>query len=258
MPMVQTGDTVDDGPLADPLAEARRVAHAIEQRGISVRFVGGLGVALTCDAARRSPLARTYEDLDLAGRSKERKRIIELLESLGYEADREFNALNSDRRLLLHDRRNDRSVDVFIDEAELCHTIDLRDRLDQPGPALSPADLLLLKLQVVETTRKDLTDILAILVDHEVTAEGAPGVDVSYLAALVSHDWGLWRTTTMVARRAADFATKLEGFQHAATVRARVEQLIEAFDAAPKSRGWRLRARVGDRKRWYELPEGKA
>jgi hypothetical protein len=26
-------------------------------------------------------------------------------------------------------------------------------------------------------------------------------------------------------------------------------------EAEPKSRGWRLRAKVGERKRWYELPE---
>jgi hypothetical protein len=27
------------------------------------------------------------------------------------------------------------------------------------------------------------------------------------------------------------------------------------MEAAPKSRRWRLRAKVGDRKRWYEEPE---
>jgi hypothetical protein len=26
-------------------------------------------------------------------------------------------------------------------------------------------------------------------------------------------------------------------------------------EEAPKSRSWRLRAKIGDRKRWYELPE---
>jgi hypothetical protein len=246
------------GPLADPLAEAERIAGAIASAGVRLRFVGGLGVALACEAARRPPLARPYEDLDLAGRGKERKQIVELLESLGYEGDREFNALHSDRRLLLHDRTHDRGVDVFVDRAELCHEIDLRERLDLPGPAVSPADLLLLKLQVVETTQKDLTDILAILVDHELTAGEAGGVDLDYLTGLVARDWGLWRTTTMVARRAADFAAELESFEHASTVGARVERLIETFEAAPKSKAWRLRARVGDRKRWYELPEGKA
>jgi hypothetical protein len=34
----------------------------------------------------------------------------------------------------------------------------------------------------------------------------------------------------------------------AATVRA-------VLDDAPKGRRWRMRAKVGDRKRWYELPD---
>jgi hypothetical protein len=35
----------------------------------------------------------------------------------------------------------------------------------------------------------------------------------------------------------------------------RATALRERVDAAPKSRRWRLRAMVGERKRWYELPE---
>jgi hypothetical protein len=131
--------------------------------------------------------------------------------------------------------------------------------VELPGAALSPADLLLMKLQVFETTRKDLTDILAILVDHPI-ASGAgtgAGVDVDYLARLTAKDWGLWRTTTMVARRAAEFACELEGFEHAELIEDRVDQYLAALDAAPKSRAWRLRHRVGDKKRWYELPEEK-
>ena len=35
----------------------------------------------------------------------------------------------------------------------------------------------------------------------------------------------------------------------------RVDAVLERIEQAPKSRGWKLRARVGERKRWYELPE---
>jgi hypothetical protein len=247
-----------DGPLADPLAEAERVARAIRERGLDLRFVGGLGIALTCPSARRPPLAREYSDLDLAGRRKDHRLIVALFEELGYHEDREFNALNSHRRLLVHDHVNDRGVDVFLDEAELCHTIDLRDRVRLPGDALSPADLLLLKLQVFETTRKDFTDILAILADHPMQADGERGIDLAYLAGLAARDWGLWRTTTMVARGAARFAFELEGFGSAELVADRVGEYVAALDAVPKSRAWRLRHRVGDKKRWYELPEEKA
>jgi hypothetical protein len=241
-------------PLADPLLEAQRIAGPAQEQGVALRFTGGVGVALACPSARRPPLARSYGDLDLVGRSRDHKAIVGLLEQLGYQGDRSFNALNSHRRLLLHDPYNGRDVDVFVDEAELCHTIDLRRRVGEPGPALPTADLLLMKLQVVETTEKDLIDICALLCDH---AMGGDGIDLDYLVALTASDWGLWRTLTMVAARVAPFAHGLEGFDQAALVDDRAGQLIAALEAAPKSRGWRLRAKVGERKRWYELPEEK-
>jgi hypothetical protein len=40
-----------------------------------------------------------------------------------------------------------------------------------------------------------------------------------------------------------------------AAVEHRLERLWERIDAEPKSRAWRLRDRIGDRKRWYEEPE---
>ncbi len=35
----------------------------------------------------------------------------------------------------------------------------------------------------------------------------------------------------------------------------RIDELMERIDREPKSRGWKLRARLGERKRWYETPE---
>jgi hypothetical protein len=35
----------------------------------------------------------------------------------------------------------------------------------------------------------------------------------------------------------------------------KVAILLDALDSVPKTRGWRMRARVGDRVRWYELPD---
>ena len=35
----------------------------------------------------------------------------------------------------------------------------------------------------------------------------------------------------------------------------RFDAILERIEAEPKSRGWRMRAKIGERKRWYELPE---
>ncbi len=35
----------------------------------------------------------------------------------------------------------------------------------------------------------------------------------------------------------------------------RVKALLARIEEEPKTFGWKMRAKIGDRKRWYELPE---
>jgi hypothetical protein len=38
-------------------------------------------------------------------------------------------------------------------------------------------------------------------------------------------------------------------------VREQAARFVLALEQAPKTRAWRIRAKIGERKRWYELPE---
>jgi hypothetical protein len=241
-------------PLADPVAEGRRIAEAAAEKGIPIRVVGGVAIALTCPSSRRPPLAREYADIDLASVGGAKKDVVDLLESLGYAGDKEFNLLHGHRRLYFWDERNQRQVDVFVDEANLCHRIDLKRRIDTVALTLSLADLTVLKLQVVETNEKDYLDICALFADHSLTVDDS-GVNSAYIAKLAASDWGLWRTLGMVAERSQQFALQLPEFDAAELVAERLRQLREGLDTVPKTRGWKLRSRIGDRMRWYELPE---
>jgi hypothetical protein len=241
-------------PLADPVAEGTRLAEAAAERGVPLRLAGGVAVAVLCPSSRQPPLKRTYGDIDFATRGSAKREVVALLEPLGYTPDREFNTLHGHRRLFFYDERNQRQVDVFVDEANLCHRIDIRDRLDLVPLTLSLADLTVLKLQVVETNEKDYLDLCAIFADHDLS-DDERGVNVVHIAAMAAADWGLWRTLGMVAERSAQFARELPGFAARDRVAERLGRLRADLDDAPKSRGWRLRARLGDRKRWYELPE---
>jgi hypothetical protein len=241
-------------PLADPVAEGRRIAEAAAEKGIPIRVVGGVAIALTCPSSRRPPLAREYADIDLASVGGAKKDVVDLLESLGYAGDKEFNLLHGHRRLYFWDERNQRKVDVFVDEANLCHRIDLKRRIDTVALTLSLADLTVLKLQVVETNEKDYLDICALFADHSLTVDDS-GVNSAYIAKLAASDWGLWRTLGMVAERSQQFALQLPEFDAAELVAERLRQLREGLDTVPKTRGWKLRSRIGDRMRWYELPE---
>jgi hypothetical protein len=241
-------------PLRDTVSEGSRIATVAAEQGVALRVLGGVAVAMQCPSARAAPLSRDYADVDLATVGSARDSLLGLMTALGYTPDREFNTLHGERRLFFWDPYNERQVDVFVDEAHLCHTIDLRGRLQTVPLTLSLADLLILKLQVVETNEKDFVDVCALLADHDLSADDS-GVNSGYIAGLAASDWGLWRTLGMVAERSAEFARGLAGFDHGERVAGRLERLRAELDTVPKSRGWKLRSRVGEKKRWYTLPE---
>jgi hypothetical protein len=242
------------GPLADPHAEALRLLDAAAATSVPLRITGGVAIAMRCPSTSRPPLQRDYVDIDAVGLRRDRAAVVRVMRSSGYLADEEFNGLHGDSRLYFWDATNDRHVDVFLDEVQMCHTITLRDRIAMHDRTLSLADLLLLKLQIVETNRKDYLDIFALLVDQPFT-EDESGINLAYITQLASADWGLWRTTTIVAERAEHFAAELEGFGERGRVRDQVKTYLAALESSPKTRGWKMRAKLGDRKRWYELPE---
>jgi hypothetical protein len=241
-------------PGADLVVEAQRVVEQAQRGGLALRVTGGVGIAIHCPSTRRAPLARAYADIDVVGRGRERREIAALLVELGYTPEERFNAMHGATRLLFFDDHNGRQLDVFLDRVEMCHTLDLRDRLLPGMLTLTLADLLAMKLQIVETNEKDLLDATALFADHRLTEDEA-GINVAYLASLAAADWGLWRTLTMIAERVADHAATLGDGVPAALVRSQVSAFVARLEEEPKTRGWRMRARIGERKRWYELPE---
>jgi hypothetical protein len=220
---------------------------------VPVKLVGGAAVNLHSPSARRPPLKRKYGDLDFVAPSKQQQAVQKLFESLGYQGDRRFNTLNGHQRLLYLDSVNGRQIDIFIDRMKMCHVIELANRLGHVGPALTPADLLLSKLQVFEVNMKDLVDTTALLLDHPIADHDDDAINAAYLARLTSDDWGLHRTLQLNTARVRDAAHALE--VDAGLVNRRLDELWTRIDAQPKSLKWKLRARVGDRVSWYELPE---
>ena len=176
-----------------------------------------------------------------------------LFESLGYQPEPRFNLLNGHQRLLSLDGINGRQVDIFIDRLKMCHVVELAGRLGHDGPTLTPADLLLSKLQVFEVNMKDLVDTIALLLDHAVADHDDDAVNASYLAKLTSEDWGLYRTLQLNTQRVRDAARDFD--VDAQRINKRLDEIWDAIEARPKSLKWKLRARVGDRVAWYELPE---
>jgi hypothetical protein len=239
-------------PLSDLHTEVLRVLDAAAGAQVVLRAVGGLAVYHRCPSARMPPLARDYKDIDLVGRSGDSARVSELMTELGYTADSEFNTLHGRRRLYFWDAAHERQLDVFVEAIVMSHELHVGDRLELDTVTLPLADLLLSKLQVFEINEKDLKDSAALLSDHDISADG---IDPERVAGLLSADWGWWRTATSNLEKVADYVASLSSFEGAARVRTRAEELRGRVDEAPKTRRWRLRARLGERVRWYELPE---
>jgi hypothetical protein len=141
----------------------------------------------------------------------------------------------------------------------MCHTLEFADRLRRLPYTLDPMDLLLSKLQIVELNEKDADDCLRLLVTFPLTEAGDPdALDLRVFSSIVADDWGWWRTVTGNLERIRGVLAEgprpaIEGAR--LDPLAQLDALQAAAEDAPKTRRWKLRSRIGERKRWYELPE---
>jgi len=205
-----------------------------------LRLLGGAAIMLHSGVNGYRQLG----DLDAVVRQEDARAIGATLRGRGYEPESRFNALHGDRRQIFHGPKG--KLDVFVEVFEMCHRIDLARRLLLDSPTLTVSDLLLTKLQVVELNAKDAEDAAVLLRAHELGHGEGDRVNLDYVTALAADNWGLWRTLTGTLGR-------LEELQPDVAPKART--LRDELDGAPKTRRFRLRARVGERKRWYELPD---
>jgi hypothetical protein len=246
------------GPVEVPLAsvneEATRVAAAIAKDGIPLRLIGGGAIYLRCPTAREGTLHRAYADLDFVGLEEHGPRIRRFFESLGYEPDTWFNKLHGRTRMLFWDQANGRQADVFLDRMTMCHVLEFRNRLEIDSQTLTLADLLLTKLQIVEMNRKDLVDLVALLVDHSIGDQDGEQINGAFIAHLTANDWGLHRTVTQNLQQVRQAAAEFRDVG-GLPLETQLDVLQALIDQASKSPAWRVRALVGERVRWYETPE---
>lgn len=241
---------------ADILAEGVRLVTRAEAEGVPLRLFGGVAIRLRAGERYPAALARSYADLDFLTSGGEAGSVEELIAKEGYEPYVAFNRVHGHKRMLFFDDANDRHVDVFVEPFSMCHAIPVDGRLELEPQTLPLAELLLTKLQIVQLNEKDVSDALVVLVAHEIADHDGEAVNAARIAELCASDWGLWRTIT---GNLAVCLAHLDRFELSAGERAdathRIEALLERIEAEPKSRAWRLRARIGERMRWYEVPE---
>jgi len=242
--------------LPDVIEESRRLSEVLEAQGIPVRLLGGLGIRLVAAAAYPPELAREYNDIDLVTDSRHGRQLAQSLAEQGYEPNQMFNRMHGARRLLFYDEPNKRQLDVFVGTFEMCHTLPIAERMDVVPLTLPAADLLLTKLQIVRLNEKDRNDSYALLLALEVGSHDDGAINAAWVARLCARDWGLYRTLQLnleKLREGVGDAPLRDGERE--LILQRLGAIERAMEDEPKGSKWKLRARVGDKVRWYEDPE---
>jgi hypothetical protein len=224
---------------------------------VALKVLGGIGcwlhVADHGDGA--GAFGREFHDLDLVVPHKQRGALTAIFRDHGLLPSEGFNALQGETRLMFTDSAG-RVIDVFLGRFTMCHTVPLDGDAFAwaDHPSLDLVELVLTKLQIVESNPKDLHDAAGLLALHEL-GDGPERLDADRLARRLAADWGLWRTVTGNLDRLAESAQAGLLPAHGERILGRTAQLREHIDRSSKSLRWKARARVGERVPWYDTPE---
>jgi hypothetical protein len=246
---------MDEFPFDLLASEHERILKKAQSKGITIRLLGAMAFELHCSqyAVLRRELGRKLSDLDYAALSKQWGPLIDVMKDLGYEFDERRAMLHGLDRVIFFHPEGIR-VDVFFDRLDMCHNIDFRDRLQIDPETISLADLLLEKMQIVRITEKDIIDMIILCLANPIT-ENDEGINATYIAKRLSHDWGFYFTaTTNLKRIQNEFLDRYHQLSEADRnlVRSRIAQLLSHIEAIPKTTAWRLRSQIGPRVKWYK------
>ena len=250
------------GPiLEDFMEEALRIEKAAAGLGIPLRLIGCLAFRLKSPEFTdlHKKMGREVTDIDYISYYKHQQKVINLFrDNLGYHWVPPSFARASTLRDLFIDKNTGRKIDVFYDQLDFCHNIDFKKqkRLDVDKPTIPLAELFLEKTQIYEINAKDFKDLVIMFLVHDVSEElDDTKVNGPYIAKILSDDWGFYYTVTENIKKFIDFVPTLTDItqEQKDLVIARAKKIHQMIEDEPKSRGWKNRAKVGTKKRWYKI-----
>jgi hypothetical protein len=236
--------------------ELKRILNASSKAGLILRVIGSLAFQMHCPrhGYLQQAMGRAYTDIDFAAYRKHTKEIHVLMAGLGYVEDREVYIVSEGDRAIFNNPETGLHVDVFYEKLDFCHVISWNGRLEVDDPTIPLAEMVLEKMQIVKINEKDVIDTIMLLMEHPLGNTDTETINIERIAYLCAQDWGLWRTTTMNLGKVKQLALGYpqltdEQKQH---VSAQIDEALQRIDKEYKSLAWRLRARVGDRVKWYK------
>jgi hypothetical protein len=240
--------------VADLLEVAFDLQNKARSRGLEIKLLGGLAIRASCPVwSDVAPLLgrQRSEDIDFIAASKQKRALQDMFVGEGYKLDESVRySQEYDLKRFILSAVDKPKIDVFFDEIEMAHTLDLSSRISGTSSTVSIIDLFLSKVQIHEITHNDLVDLTVLLLDNDPLSSGD---DRTYFSRMMSSDWGFHYT---VQRNVEAIATTIEvadlTVDQRRVVSDRLALLSEAMDEAPRTIGWKLRSRIGTRMQWYQ------
>ncbi len=240
------------------LEEAGRLIEEAQKQGLILRVMGPIALHYYfpeyVDLYRRMERLgeRVFTDIDYAAYGKQRGKMVSFFRSQGYDFNPRLMMLYGQERHIYFGGRVP-MIDVFYDRLAMNHTIDYRGRLEFHPRCVSLTDLLLQKLQIVQINDKDLKDALLLLLAAPLAEQEEGAINRRHITRLLSEDWGFYYTATTNLGKVRGHVGQVPALQEEqrSVIVEKVNALLQAIEAAPKSGRWKARARVGPKKVWY-------
>ncbi len=240
--------------------EAFRIIKIAKEKGIVFRLIGSIAVKHHSPKYRYlyDEMKRPLTDIDLMTYGKFREGMRKFFKDLGYEPiNPRFFALYGKKRQIYWSDEKGWQIDVFFNELDMCHKVDFRNRLELDDPTITLTDILLEKMQIVEINPKDIKDTIIMLLEHDVGDKEEETVNMNYISKLLSKDWGYYYTVTTNLKKVKDFLGEFESLtvENGKIVADKIDKILERIEGEPKSLKWKIRSKVGIKKKWYKEVE---
>lgn len=100
---------------------------------------------------------------------------------------------------------------------------------------------------------KDVIDVIMLLREHEIGNHDKEVINGAYISWLMCKDWGFYYTSTSNLKNVKSHLGNYEALSLSdrEIISGRIDELLDMMEKEPKSVGWKLRARVGTKKQWY-------
>lgn len=246
--------------LDDYQQEAIRIVKAAGQNGWPLRIMGCLAFRIKCPeyVELHSAMGREPTDIDFVAYFKSHRNIINLFrDDLGYKWIPPGFARAVTLRDLFVNPKTGFKIDVFYDHLEFCHEIHFKKpkRLEIDEFTIPLAELFLEKTQIVEINAKDFYDLIITFLKYDVSTDNDDSmVNGTYIAKLLSDDWGFYHTVTENIKKFVAFVPTVPQIsqEQKDLVLERVGKLNQLIEDTPKTKSWNSRAKVGTKKKWYK------